>query len=71
VVGGRNSANTSQLANLCLAMGVPTYHVETSQELRDEWFAGAEVVGVTAGASTPDWIIGEVEECIRDRGGNG
>ncbi len=71
VVGGRNSANTTQLANLCLAMGVATYHVETSQELRDEWFAGAEVVGVTAGASTPDWIIGEVEESIRDRGGNG
>jgi 4-hydroxy-3-methylbut-2-enyl diphosphate reductase len=71
VVGGRNSANTSQLAKLCLAMGVPTYHIETASEIRPEWFSGARSVGITAGASTPDWIIREVEERIRDRGGKG
>jgi 4-hydroxy-3-methylbut-2-enyl diphosphate reductase len=68
VVGGRNSANTSQLAALCLAMDVPTYHIETASEVRHEWFSGARSVGVTAGASTPDWIIREVEDCIRDKG---
>jgi 4-hydroxy-3-methylbut-2-enyl diphosphate reductase len=70
VVGGKNSANTTQLANLTRSMSVPTYHIETSDELMESWFAGAENVGITAGASTPDWIISEVEERIRTIGGN-
>lgn len=70
VVGGKNSANTSQLAQLCISLGVATYHIETAAELDAAWFADARTVGVTAGASTPDWIIKEVEERIRDdRGG--
>lgn len=69
VVGGKNSANTTQLANLCTSMSVPTYHIETASEIREEWFSGVKSVGITAGASTPDWIIKEVEERIRDRGG--
>lgn len=70
VVGGKNSANTTQLANLTRSMSVPTYHIETSSELRDDWFTGAQKAGITAGASTPDWIIKEVEERIRNIGGN-
>jgi len=69
VVGGKNSANTTQLAHLCTSMSVPTYHIETSSEIREEWFSGVRSVGITAGASTPDWIIKEVEERIRLRGG--
>lgn len=69
VVGGKNSANTTQLAHLCTSMSVPTYHIETASEIRDEWFSGVHSVGITAGASTPDWIIKEVEERIRNRGG--
>jgi 4-hydroxy-3-methylbut-2-enyl diphosphate reductase len=69
VVGGKNSANTTQLANLCIAMPVKTYHVETAGELRTEWFAGMQRVGITAGASTPDWIIHAVKERIKDIGG--
>lgn len=60
VVGGRNSANTRRLASICSDAGVPTHHVEISDELLPEWFTDAERVGVTAGASTPDWIIEEV-----------
>lgn len=60
IVGGRNSANTTRLAALCGAIGVPSYHVEGAEELSAQWFAGLEKVGVTAGASTPDWIIEEV-----------
>jgi 4-hydroxy-3-methylbut-2-enyl diphosphate reductase len=60
VVGGRNSANTGRLAEICRAAGATTYHVETAEELRDGWFEGAEAVGVTAGTSTADWIIEEV-----------
>ncbi len=69
VVGGKNSANTTQLANLCNSMSVLTYHIETASEIREEWFSGVQSVGITAGASTPDWIIKEVQERIRDRGG--
>lgn len=71
VVGGKNSANTSQLAHLCDAMSIPAYHIETASEIDKTWFAGVRNVGITAGASTPDWIIKEVEERIRDIGGGG
>lgn len=60
VIGGRNSANTTQLARLCESLGVRTYHIETADELKDEWFKGAGSVGITAGASTPDWIIEDI-----------
>ncbi|BBB92973.1 MAG TPA: bifunctional 4-hydroxy-3-methylbut-2-enyl diphosphate reductase/30S ribosomal protein S1 [Methylomusa anaerophila] len=60
VVGGRNSANTSRLAEICESAGCKAYHVETAEELRPEWFHGVKKAGITAGASTPDWIIEEV-----------
>ncbi len=61
VVGGRNSANTNRLVEICRSSGVPTYHVETADEICEEWVKGMNVVGLTAGASTPDWIIDEVK----------
>ncbi|GAB4410024.1 MAG: 4-hydroxy-3-methylbut-2-enyl diphosphate reductase [Thermodesulfovibrionales bacterium] len=69
VVGGKNSANTTQLANLCKSMRIKTYHIETADEIKEAWFEGIERVGVTAGASTPDWIIRGVAERIKDIGG--
>jgi small subunit ribosomal protein S1 len=60
VVGGRNSANTSRLVSLCRESGKPAYHVEVVDEIRSEWLKGAEKVGVTAGASTPSWVIDAV-----------
>lgn len=69
VVGGRNSANTTQLANLCTSIPVRTYHIETADELQGGWFNGVGRVGITAGASTPDWIINEVKDRIKDIGG--
>lgn len=69
VAGGRNSANTTQLANLCRLLSVPTYHIETSEEIEDKWFENARKVGITAGASTPDWIIKGIEKRIGDIGG--
>jgi 4-hydroxy-3-methylbut-2-enyl diphosphate reductase len=69
VVGGKNSANTTQLTMLCKSLSVPTHHVETSSEIKDEWFKGAKKLGITAGASTPDWIIKEIEDRIKDIGG--
>ena len=69
VVGGKNSANTTQLTRLCKSLSVPTYHIETSSEIKQEWFKGVKKLGITAGASTPEWIIKEVQENLRDRGG--
>lgn len=61
VIGGRNSANTNRLTELCEAAGVPTYHIETAAEIEDSWLAGKSKAGITAGASTPDWLIEEVK----------
>lgn len=66
VVGGRNSANTSRLAELCRKVGKPTYHVETEHELQARWFSGARLAGVTAGASTPDSLVSRVVGRIKD-----
>ncbi len=60
VIGGRDSANTKRLAELCTATGTPTYRVETAGDLSTDWFRGMSVVGVTAGASTPDDVVEEV-----------
>lgn len=60
VVGGRESANTRHLAVVARECGVETYHIETAEEIEPGWLAGHEKVGVTAGASTPDFIIDEV-----------
>ena len=65
VVGGKNSANTNRLSQLCEQTGVPTHHVETAAELDPQWFRGARKTGVTAGASTPEWLIHEVVEALR------
>lgn len=65
VVGGKNSANTTQLANLCKKLGVKTYHIESADEIDKDWIVSVKKVGVTAGASTPQWIIDEVINKIK------
>lgn len=72
VIGGYNSANTCKLVSICQDAGVSTKHVETASDLKEEWFTGVEIIGLTAGASTPDWIIREVidkmEELTMEQG---
>ncbi len=65
VVGGKNSANTRHLAELCREIQPRTWHVETEQELDPAWFEGCRVVGVSAGASTPDWVVEGVASWLR------
>ena len=62
VIGGRNSSNTTRLAEICAAACPRTYHIEVPDELRADWFEGCEAVGVTAGASTPEEQIAAVVE---------
>ena len=66
VVGGRKSANTRHLKEVCEEQGTRAYHIEGPAELDAEWFAEAERIGLTAGASTPDYSIDEVEARIRE-----
>lgn len=66
VIGGKNSANTGRLAEVCKEQGCPTYHVETAAELNPSWFRGMKNIGITAGASTPDWIIQEVVKIMEN-----
>lgn len=65
VVGGRNSGNTQRLVEISQATGVPTYHVETEQELDLKEMSRYRSVGVTAGASTPHWLTGNVVSTLK------
>ena len=60
VIGGYNSANTSRLAQLCREIQPASHHLETADDVQRDWFVGAGRVGITAGASTPRWLIDEV-----------
>ena len=66
VVGGKNSANTSRLAKLCKEIDKPTHHIETASELKKTLFKGKKKIGVTAGTSTPIWIIKQVINKINE-----
>ena len=57
VVGGRQSGNTRRLAEIAAATGIPTFQVETEEELDPGQLQGFKAVGVTAGASTPNWLL--------------
>jgi len=65
VIGGTHSANTRHLWEICRELK-PSYHVQGADDLHAEWFRNARVVGVTAGASTPEYVIAEVEERIAE-----
>jgi 4-hydroxy-3-methylbut-2-enyl diphosphate reductase len=60
VIGGHASANTSRLAAISREIQPRTWHIETTEEIQPEWFASVSRVGVTAGASTPRWLIDEI-----------
>jgi 4-hydroxy-3-methylbut-2-enyl diphosphate reductase len=71
VVGGRHSGNTKRLAEIAAATGIPTFHIETEEELDWERLQDLKIVGVTAGASTPHWLLRRVVhnlESIQRRG---
>jgi len=65
IVGGKSSANTRRLARLSELTGTPTFHIETADELK-KWATNCyERIGVSAGASTPNWIINRVVDNIK------
>lgn len=66
VIGGRISANTTRLAEISRGLCPATHHIEGADELLPEWFEGAEVIGITAGASTPASQIKAVRDAIQE-----
>lgn len=66
VIGGRNSANTTRLAQLCRESCKRVYHIEVAEEIEEGWFDGVEKVGITAGASTPLWIIEDTVKKLKE-----
>lgn len=66
IIGGKNSGNTRRLYHISKELNPKTYHIETAEELEPEWFVNVKRVGISAGASTPDWIIEEVKNRIKE-----
>lgn len=60
VVGGKNSGNTQRLTEVAQRTGKPTFHIESEEDLDLQALAGARSIGITAGASTPNWVIKRV-----------
>jgi 4-hydroxy-3-methylbut-2-en-1-yl diphosphate reductase len=66
VIGGAHSNNTRELVQACSRYCASVHHIQTAEDLRAEWFVSANTVGLTAGTSTPDSVIDEVEKHIHE-----
>jgi 4-hydroxy-3-methylbut-2-enyl diphosphate reductase len=66
VVGGKSSSNTTKLYHLVKKVQPGSYHVETEDDVRPEWFSNIEKVGITGGTSTPDVMIERVERLVKN-----
>ncbi len=65
IVGGKNSANTTRLYQISRRINPRSFHIETAEEIRKEWFDKSKTVGLTAGASTPRYLLNEVEKRVK------
>ncbi len=65
VIGGAHSNNTHELVKTCSQFCSRVHHVQTADDLRAEWFFADDVVGITAGTSTPDAVIDAIEQRLR------
>ena len=65
VIGGKNSSNSKELYAKCKEFGVESYFIQSEEQLVKEWFIGKEKIGVTAGASTPDYLINDIVKKIQ------
>ncbi len=70
VIGGYHSSNTQKLYKICKSYCDNSIHIETADELLLDMFEGINDIGITAGASTPDWIINDVIKKIENKGGD-
>jgi 4-hydroxy-3-methylbut-2-enyl diphosphate reductase len=68
VIGSRNSSNSNRLVEVARSRGVPAHLIDDESEIDEGWLAGAESVGVTAGASVPEALVSRVVAWFRERG---
>jgi 4-hydroxy-3-methylbut-2-enyl diphosphate reductase len=66
VIGGKHSSNTKQLHAICMHHCKESYLIENANELESQWFHNKQLCGISAGASTPDWIVQNVIEKIEE-----
>jgi len=71
VIGGKHSSNTNKLVSICLQSGVETHHIQEAKDVDPSWFYSVNSVGISAGASTPEWIIREVVDMVMDTNNEG
>ncbi|MBI4384289.1 MAG: 4-hydroxy-3-methylbut-2-enyl diphosphate reductase, partial [Nitrospinae bacterium] len=64
VIGGYNSSNTKKLMQVCEERRIESHHIESTSQLSREWFVNKKHVGITAGTSTPEYVINEVHKEI-------
>jgi 4-hydroxy-3-methylbut-2-enyl diphosphate reductase len=64
IIGGKNSSNTKQLSSIAHDYCKDTYHIEDEKDVDLSWFKDKKLCGISAGASTPDWIIQNVVDFI-------
>jgi 4-hydroxy-3-methylbut-2-enyl diphosphate reductase len=70
VIGSDNSSNSNRLAEVAAARGAASYLIDDETEIQDSWFEGARTVGITSGASAPEWLVERVIGYFRARGVN-
>jgi 4-hydroxy-3-methylbut-2-en-1-yl diphosphate reductase len=68
VIGSDNSSNSKRLVEVSAAVGTPAYLVDDETEIDQAWLAGRDTVGVTSGASAPEWLVERVVEWLKARG---
>jgi len=68
VIGSDNSSNSNRLVEVARSMGTPAYLIDDETEIRPEWLEGRDTVGVTSGASAPEWLVERVVHDLKDRG---
>lgn len=66
VVGGKSSSNTTKLYRMVKKVQPNSYHIETEDDVRPEWFSGIKKVGIAGGTSTPDFMIERVERLVKN-----
>ena len=68
VIGSKNSSNSNRLAEVSWERGTPAYLVDDAREVDPAWLKGAEIVGLSSGASAPEWLVEEMIDWLAERG---
>ena len=68
VIGSANSSNSQRLVDVTRDQGVPAYLIDDETHIDERWLADADTVGITSGASAPEWLVERVVEWFRERG---